>query len=191
MKKANLFMTVLAAAIVLAGMLFFSAQLVSAKGPFSKVTISGGELPVAVEVTDTDLLQFFSFSNFPNAATSAPSVGEGYVVTRYYQNADGSFDAWDTLHYYPGSAGSSGYVFYDGLVDGSSMYDGKWYIANPEVDAAFQDILASQQPAPTNNVLLSQVLIAVELGLAGLAIFISIGTKLKMRKSLTSPKILR
>jgi hypothetical protein len=47
------------------------------------------------------------------------------------------------MHYYPSNTDTGGYVFYDGLIDGSSEYDGKWYIASTEGDLAFRRILAT------------------------------------------------
>jgi hypothetical protein len=45
------------------------------------------------------------------------------------------------LYYYP----DSGYVFYDGLIgDASSEYDGKWYIADPNVESKFRAVLAER-----------------------------------------------
>jgi hypothetical protein len=44
------------------------------------------------------------------------------------------------LHYYP----DSGYVFYDGIVNGSSEYDGKWYTANPNIKSVFEAALVAQ-----------------------------------------------
>ena len=40
-------------------------------------------------------------------------------------------------HYYP----YAGYVYYDGLVEGSSEYDGNWYAANPSAEAPFRNVL--------------------------------------------------
>ncbi len=124
--------------------LFISSHLVMAKGNFVKVTISGSQLTSEIDVTDPSLLNFFSFSYFPDARTEEPEVGAGYVITRYDgQIKDGTFHAWDKLHYYPNSTGTGGYVFYDGLLDGSSEFDGKWYTTSPEGDVALRRMLAA------------------------------------------------
>jgi hypothetical protein len=47
---------------------------------------------------------------------------------------------FDQLHYYP----YTGYVYYDGLVNGSSEYDGKWYAATPSAEEPFRAALAER-----------------------------------------------
>ncbi|MBL8098468.1 MAG: hypothetical protein JNK81_04765 [Anaerolineales bacterium] len=143
--KNKLLITFLAL-LLASGMLLYSSRLATAKGNFVKITISGGQFTSEIDVTDPSLLGFFSFSDFPNARTQPPNnVGESFVITRYDgQNKDGTFHAWDMLHYYPNNSGSGGYVFYDGLINGLSEYDKQWYIASPEGDAAFRKILANQ-----------------------------------------------
>jgi len=56
----------------------------------------------------------------------------------YVENSKGI--PFDELHYYP----YTGYVFYDGIVNGSSEYDGKWYTANPPVNEPFRAALAER-----------------------------------------------
>jgi hypothetical protein len=72
--------------------------------------------------------------------TEAPvNPGIGYEITRYY--VEGSREsAFDKLHYYP----ETGFVYYDGIVNGSSEYDGKWYTAKPEIKTIFESALHSQ-----------------------------------------------
>lgn len=126
------------------GILFVFYRPAIAKGNFIKITISGGQLTSEIDITDPSLLEFFSFSYFPDSRTQDPMLDEGYLITRYdQQNKDGSFHAVDILYYYPSNTGSGGYVFYDGLINGSSEYDGKWYIASAEGDLAFRNILAT------------------------------------------------
>ncbi|MCI0607869.1 MAG: hypothetical protein L0Z71_02260 [Anaerolineae bacterium] len=45
--------------------------------------------------------------------------------------------AFDRLHYYP----DTGFVYYDGIVNGSSEYDGKWYTARSDMKATFETAL--------------------------------------------------
>src|SRR5260221_2123844 len=97
----------------------FAGKVATAKGPFVKVTIRGCYIPPRFEVTDSSLLDFFSFSEFYKAHAQAPStVGEGYEITRYLLDDSRTPMAWDRLHYYPDNGGSGGYVFYDGLIGG-------------------------------------------------------------------------
>jgi hypothetical protein len=112
-----------------------------AKGGFSFITISGPNIKEVVRVTDTALTtDFFTFANFYEDKMDAPvSPGEGYEITRYY--IDGKREiAFDSLHYYP----EAGFVFYDGIVNGESEYDGKWYTANPEIKTVFENALIVQ-----------------------------------------------
>jgi hypothetical protein len=47
---------------------------------------------------------------------------------------------FDRLHYYP----ETGFVFYDGIENGDSEYDGEWYTANPEIKTVFESALMAQ-----------------------------------------------
>ena len=110
-----------------------------AKGGFDFITITGPNLKQALRVTDTSLTtDFFSFANFYEDKTKAPEdPGEGYEITRHYEQ--GVSDViFDRLHYYP----ESGFVFYDGIENGDSEYDGEWYTANPETKPAFENALS-------------------------------------------------
>jgi hypothetical protein len=113
---------------------------VFAKGSYAFITIDGPDLKEPIRSTDLALTSdFFSFAEFYQNATDAPAdPGVGYEITRYY--VDGGREvAFDRLHYYP----DTGYVYYDGFVNGSSEYDRKWYPAKPEVKAVFAAALTS------------------------------------------------
>lgn len=113
---------------------------VFAKGSFAFITISGPDLKEPIRSTNPALTtDFFAFAEFYQNETKAPAdPGVGYEVTRYYIDS-GRDLAFDHLHYYP----DTGYVFFDGLVNGSSEYDGKWYPAHPEIKAIFISALTS------------------------------------------------
>ena len=121
--------------------LLITSTTTFAKGGFDFITITGPNLKEAVRVTDTSLTtDFFSFANFYEDKTKTPEdPGEGYEITRHYEQ--GVTDViFDRLHYYP----ESGFVFYDGIENGDSEYDGKWYTANPETKPAFETALSVQ-----------------------------------------------
>ena len=122
-----------------------TSMTVFAKGGFSFITVAGPDIKAPVKITDTALtISFFAFANFYEDKTQAPSdPGEGFEITRYY--LDGKREiAFDQLHYYP----ETGFVFYDGIVNGDSEYDDEWYKANPDVRNIFETaILAQTQPA--------------------------------------------
>ena len=127
--------------------------MVSAKGGFDYITISGPGLKEAVLVTDTALtVDFFTFANFYEDRARPPAdPGAGYEILRYYTEGIGA-RAFDRLHYYP----ESGFVFYDGIENGESEYDGGWYTANSTIKPLFESAIgiktgqaASSQPAGT------------------------------------------
>ena len=105
-----------------------------AKGGFSFISITGVGLKEAIRATDPALTEdFFAFADFYRNKTSAPAApGAGYEITRYYIEGVGEI-AFDRLHYYP----ETGFVYYDGIVNGSSEYDGEWYTAKTEIKDAF------------------------------------------------------
>lgn len=112
---------------------------VAAKGGFSFISISGPNLKDEVRATDSALTaDFFAFADFYRNKVEAPvDPGPGYEVTRYY--VDGKREvAFDHLHYYP----DAGFVYYDGIINGSSEYDGEWYTAKPEIKTIFESTLS-------------------------------------------------
>ena len=119
--------------------LVVSSLNVSAKGGFDFLTITGPELGEPIQVTDADLTaDFFTFANFSEDQITAPAdPGAGYEITRHY--VQGVSDViFDRLHYYP----ETGYVFYDGIENGESEYDGEWYTANPGIKPVFESALS-------------------------------------------------
>lgn len=123
----------------------FTSFTVLAKGGFAFITVTGTDMIDPIRITDTGLTGgFFVFANFYEDKAEAPvNPGEGYEITRYYVDSKRE-TAFDHLHYYP----DIGYVFYDGIVNGSSEYDGKWYKAAPNIRSVFEAALLTQtQPA--------------------------------------------
>jgi hypothetical protein len=112
-----------------------------AKGGFDFITIAGPDLKGSVRLTDTSLTEdFFTFANFYEDKSKAlADPGRGYEITRHY--VQGVSDVvFDRLHYYP----ETGFVFYDGIENGDSEYDGEWYTANPAIKTVFEAALAVQ-----------------------------------------------
>jgi hypothetical protein len=119
----------------------FTSMTVSAKSSFAFISITGPELKEAVRLSDPTLTaDFFTFADFFRDGTEAPvDPGIGYEITRYY--VEGSREtAFDKLHYYP----DTGFVYYDGIVNGSSEYDGKWYTARPNLKTIFESALYTE-----------------------------------------------
>jgi hypothetical protein len=119
----------------------FTSITVLAKGSFWFINVTSPDLKEPVRISDTALTEdFFTFADFHRDGTEAPAdPGIGYEITRYY--VDGKQEsAFDKLHYYP----DTGFVYYDGIINGSSEYDGKWYIANPNIKTIFESALYNQ-----------------------------------------------
>lgn len=118
---------------------WFAAIPVLAKGGYAFITIAGPDLKDTVRTSDVALTEeFFAFADFYRDRVEAPvDVGTGYEITRYYLDS-GREIAFDRLHYYP----ATGFVYYDGIINGSSEYDGNWYAANPEIKPGFENALA-------------------------------------------------
>jgi len=114
---------------------------VFAKGSFAFIRITGPDLTEAVQISDPALTtDFFTFADFFRNKTEVPAEpGIGYEITRYYVDA-GRESVFDMLHYYP----DTGFVYYDGIVNGSSEYDGKWYTAQSAIKPIFETALANQ-----------------------------------------------
>lgn len=141
--KTRLLVTILVPVLVA----LFVPAAVLAKGNFSFIVIQGSGVDGKLRSTDPALTDdFFAFADFSSARTDQPAKpGPGYEVIRYYDDNGREF-AFDHLHYYP----ETGYVYYDGIVGGWSEYDGKWYIANPNIKDSFENIFLkqSQSAAP-------------------------------------------
>lgn len=121
------------------------ASVVFAKGNFDYIIVKGPGITGEINVTNPALTDdFFAFADFTQGEVPPPfDPGQGYQVVRVYvQTIDGKPQdvPFDQLHYYP----YTGYVFYDGLANGVSEYDGKWYAANPAADAPFRAVLAER-----------------------------------------------
>lgn len=110
-----------------------------AQGGFDYLLVKGPGITGEIDITDPALTEsFFAFADFKKGSLSAPSdPGQGYQIFRIYVE-DNKDQPFDQLHYYP----YSGYVFYDGLINGSSEYDGKWFAADPSANGPFRAALA-------------------------------------------------
>lgn len=131
--------------IILTLCLFIPTMVVLAKGDFTYISVRGPGLTGEVNITNPELTQdFFVFADFSKGPIDPPAdPGEGYEVVRVHvvtENSKPTPTPFDLLYYYP----YSGYVYYQGLVNGSSEYDGKWYIANPAANEPFRAALTAR-----------------------------------------------
>jgi hypothetical protein len=122
---------------------------IRAKGPADKAILTGPGIDSGVEITDLDVLTalgFGSLESFERGGLPMPTSATGtyYELVRYLKEGD-DFIAWDRLRYYPQTADQYGNIFYVGLEsdDMWSEFDGKWYTARPDGDAAMRKLIAA------------------------------------------------
>lgn len=125
--------------IVAFAALLLTTLVAGAKGGFDFLTVTGPGLEEPVRLDDQALLTVWLFSDFPENRTTAPETdpGPAYEITRHYVQGNGDV-IFDRLHYYP----ESDLLFYDGIENGESEYDGEWFTAHPGVRPYFRAALA-------------------------------------------------
>lgn len=88
-----------------------------------------------------------SLQKFPRPSVVPEDAGSGYELTRFFRTTDPAietipgFQADDRAIYYSSRSGGPGYVFYAGIFNGSSEYDGKWFPARPQGEQELRRIL--------------------------------------------------
>ncbi|MFN8560106.1 MAG: hypothetical protein U0703_00355 [Anaerolineae bacterium] len=98
--RAKLILAVLIAGLAL-------AQAALAKGPPQKITISGGDLPHEIEITDDEAtlnaLAMMVLEDYTTLTPDAPEgiSGDGYLITRFYEQSPRRYVAFDEVRYYP------------------------------------------------------------------------------------------
>jgi hypothetical protein len=119
---------------------------VNAKGPADRITIIGPGLNGEVVIQDRATLDALSMAALEDFLAPVPdipeSLGFGYELTRFYKVDDNRYIPFDRATYYPDRSGQGGYVLYQGIVNGSSGYDGRWFAAHPASDAVMRRVLA-------------------------------------------------
>lgn len=125
------------------------AQAVLAKGPPQKVTISGADLAEEIVITDDETtlnaLAMMTLEDYRTRTDEAPDVeGEGYLITRYFENSAGRLFPFDALHYFPDPQGGRGYINYTGIFSGSSEYDGDWFRANSDSETVLLALIEGE-----------------------------------------------
>jgi hypothetical protein len=150
--------------------LSLTAVSAEAMGKFDLIVMESEGL--SFQVFDSEFLDFYAFSNFAEANISdPPSMEKGILVTRYSPVDDVYIEPYDQLIYYPSTNGSGGYVFYVGLMDGSSDYDQKWYQGNPEAEMMINNTFNSYEKD------LSKMVIAALIAFAGLIVLVLRGVR--------------
>ena len=100
---------------------------------YSRIRIAFGLALLLALITSVTV---FAKGGFSFINITGPNLKDAVRVTDPALTTD--FFAFDRLHYYP----DTGFVYYDGLVNGSSEYDGKWYTAKPEIKTVFESALS-------------------------------------------------
>ncbi len=138
-------------AATLVSVLTMSAAVVLAKGPPGKVTISGPGIDELLEVVDDAWMEPLSLPGFMDIfhEVEAPvSVGAGYLLTRYGFDGEQHI-AFDEVVYYPATTANRALVYYSGIVNGGSEYDGRWFPVTEAGEAAMQAILGGNPGVET------------------------------------------
>ncbi|MBI1276596.1 MAG: hypothetical protein GC179_00570 [Anaerolineaceae bacterium] len=123
---------------------------VSAKGTADKITIitPNGQI---VDLLDSNLIEPISMAaleKFPNSITQPNVTGKGYELARAFKNGR-TYRIFDRVRYFP--AGDHGYVFYVGIENRWSEYDGKWFEASAQGVKAMNGIISQIQPVTFAN----------------------------------------
>ena len=137
--------------------LLLSTTLAVAKGPPHMVSIIGPGLEAPVEVADSATLEAFSFFQFedvsqPIAAPADP--GAGYTVTRFIEEADGTFRPWDVVIYYPASQDGQSVAYLEGLIgEGmSTEFDGAWYAVSGVGDQTMRRLIGGHHDQAVDHI---------------------------------------
>lgn len=145
----NVMRAKLVTAALIAGLVLAQAAL--AKGPPQKITISGGDLAHEIEITDDEAtlnaLAMMALEDYTTLTPDAPEgiSGDGYLITRFYEQSAGRYVAFDEERYYPDPDGGRGYLNYIGIVNGSSEYDRKWFRPSESGEAVLQAVIAGAE----------------------------------------------
>jgi len=122
-------------------------ETADAKGPFDRLMIYGQGK--SLSLTEPQLLSFDAFADFRQPYPGSPMlVTEGFLVVRGSPNPEaGEWTAFDSLRVYPSADGEAGFVYYEGLVNGWSEYDARWYRLKPQAGVMLLAAFAEATPA--------------------------------------------
>jgi len=167
-KKAIFAFLALAAALIFLGL----PGEAFAKAPTVKITVSGGRIRRAIEITNPQLLalsdvwrgQFLDLTRSP--LTSRPSGPTSYEVSFYVKLAENNVRKMYVVYYYPNVRSEQGFIYIPpegplrqlnwGTIMRSAL-EGKWIYALPAWEALIKPVIAKSetksrpQASPTNS----------------------------------------
>jgi hypothetical protein len=136
----------------IAALVLLVAAPLAAKGPTDRIILTGPELESEMILTNPEIVLRLSMGNLEDFRTGiieepADPGTVYYELERQYELRAGEFQTFDRVRYYPGARRQTGYVFYVGIENGWSDYDGKWFHATAEAAVTF-DTLFDPQAQP-------------------------------------------
>jgi hypothetical protein len=117
----------------------------SAKGIASLIEIEVPGLENTIRVEGLDAvwdLSIGQLEDFTQPLDAPADAGVGLYLTRYLSDNERDTYPFDNVVYFASQTGGRGYVYYLGMINGRSEYDGRWFQATPEGDAAISAVLA-------------------------------------------------
>lgn len=116
-----------------------------AKETPAKVTVADPGIAKPIDITTPATLQVLGLNrleDFGSPAGAPTGASPGYDLTRYVRS-DTGLRPFDRVRYVPDPAGGRGYVYYAGVVGGSSSTDGLWFRASAEGERALRAALTA------------------------------------------------
>lgn len=119
------------AMLVLGVLIGVTMQAVIAKGD-ARITISGGDLPYEVEITDDaclmNALMPGNIDDHSMLVRTPPDVeGDGYLITRYDLLNSGDYQLFNALRFYFDPLGGYGYVQNVPVEGSTEQVNDNWY----------------------------------------------------------------
>ncbi len=132
---------------VLVVLFALAVQTALAKGPMQSIGIAWPGSSEIIWTEDSTVLEYLSLAQFEDfyQAVEFPvkiPVSGGIEINRYYQANELTTPVhFDQLFYFRNTESEPGYVYYYGLVNGWSEYDGRWFRVKPKAEQVLLDFL--------------------------------------------------
>ncbi|MAS37890.1 MAG: hypothetical protein CL610_28095 [Anaerolineaceae bacterium] len=128
--------------------LLLTALPVWAKGQSDRIVLTGPTIDGEVIVSNPQMVALLSMGRLEdfNQRVDQPALTEDapyYELERQYEIPAGRFQTFDRVRYYPVEGTQPSYIHYLGIVNGSSEYDNRWFMARPQARVAFETLFDS------------------------------------------------